>query len=103
MAILELKWTSTAVKQRNHIFDYWNEQNKSTAYSKKLNIKIKKRISLLKQFPNLGKTIEFKNTRTISLGQYSIFYQLIENSIVITGLWDNRQDPKKLLKILKNE
>lgn len=30
MDALKLFWTSTAIKQRNHIFDYWNKRNKST-------------------------------------------------------------------------
>jgi len=74
MARLALKWTKTAVRQRNHIFTYWTERNKNNAYSIKLNRMIKERISLLKQFPNIGKTTGFKNTRVILLGEYSVFY-----------------------------
>ncbi|MCD4774389.1 MAG: hypothetical protein K8R41_13505 [Bacteroidales bacterium] len=48
MAWLKIFWTSTAIKQRNHIFEYWNERNKSTTFSKKLNKKIKERVKLLK-------------------------------------------------------
>ena len=48
-----------------------------------------------------GRTVDFKNTRAVSLGHYSIFYQHIENSIIITAFWDNRDDPSKLLNILK--
>jgi len=100
MARLALKWTNTAVRQRNYIFAYWDERNKNTAYSKKLNKMIKVRVSLLKQFPNIGKITGFKNTRVISLGKYSIFYQIKDNDIIITGFWDNRQDPKVLLRVL---
>jgi len=103
MARSKLKWTRIAIRQRNHIFEYWNERNKSNAYSKKLNRNIKERITLLKQFPNLGKTTDFGHTRVILLGHYSIFYQFIENSIIITGFWDNRQDPGKLLEVLKKK
>lgn len=55
MARLNIFWTVTAVKQRNFIFHYWNDRNKSTSYSKKLNQKIKERIYLLKTNPLLGK------------------------------------------------
>lgn len=34
------------------------------------------------------------------LGNYSIFYKIFDEKIIITAFWDNRQDPKKLLKIL---
>ena len=102
MAWLKIFWTSTAIKQRNHIFEYWNERNKSTTFSKKLNLKIKERVKLLKANPELGKNTKFNNTRTISLGHYSILYKKIDLKIVITGFWDNRQDSKKLIEFLKN-
>jgi ParE toxin of type II toxin-antitoxin system, parDE len=102
MAELVVFWTKTAVKQRNHILEYWIERNKSIFYSKKLISKINERISLLKNKPDLGKTTDFKKTKIITLGHYSILYQKQKNKIIITGFWDNRQDPKKLLEFLKS-
>jgi hypothetical protein len=55
----------------------------------------------LKNKPDLGKTTNFQKTRIISLGHYGILYQKQKNKIIITGFWDNRQDPKKLLEFLK--
>jgi len=103
MARLKIFWTSTAVKQRNHIFNYWNERNKSTTYSKKLNNKVGERIKLLKAYPQMGKKTEVSNTRAISLGHYSILYRQVESNIIITGFWDNRQDPTKLIEFLKKK
>ncbi len=100
MAELTIFWTNTALKQRNYTFEYWNERNKSTTYSKKLNLSIKERTNILKTNPELGKKTEFKNTRAISLGHYTILYKKIDSKIIITGFWDNRQDPEKLLKFL---
>jgi len=101
MARLRIFWTSTAVKQRNQIFNFWNERNKSTTYSKKLNDKVSERIKLLKAYPQIGKKTEVSNTRAISLGHYSILYSKVKSSIIITGFWDNRQDPMKLIEFLK--
>ncbi len=101
MARLKITWTATAIKQRNQVFEYWNNRNKSTVYSKKLNGKIKERVSLLKTNPHLGKVTEYEPTRAISLGHYSILYKIIESDVFVTGFWDNRQDPKKLLAALK--
>ncbi len=100
MAELTIFWTNTAIKQRNYTFEYWNERNKSTTYSKKLNSSLKERINILKINPELGKKTEFNNTRVISLGHYSILYKKLDSKIIITGFWDNRQDPEKLLKFL---
>ncbi len=102
MAKIKLFWTITAVKQRNYIFKYWNSRNKSNLYSKKLLKKINNRIELIKTHPKIGKKVEFDTTRIISLGHYSILYKQINSEIYITGFWDNRQDPKKLLDFIKN-
>jgi len=77
MAQLTIHWTETAIRQRNYIFGW-------------------------KQNPELGKKTDFKNTRAVSLGHYSILYQKSNFKIIITGFWDNRQEPEKLLKFLKN-
>ncbi|MHB1107961.1 MAG: type II toxin-antitoxin system RelE/ParE family toxin [Lutibacter sp.] len=100
MAELTIFWTNTALKQRNYTFEYWNERNKSSTYSKKLNSSIKERTNILKTNPELGKKTEFNNTRVISLGHYSILYKKVDSKIMITGFWDNRQNPDKLLKFL---
>lgn len=41
---LTIFWTQTAKQQRDHIFDYWNNRNKSKSYSRKLNLAIIERI-----------------------------------------------------------
>ncbi|MHC1777106.1 MAG: type II toxin-antitoxin system RelE/ParE family toxin [Lentimicrobium sp.] len=102
MAGIAVFWTNTALKQRNSIFRYWNERNQSNSFAKKLNIKIKGRLELLKHNPEIGKRTDFANTRTISLGHYSIFYQINNSKLIITSFWDNRQEPGKLVNYLKN-
>ena len=98
---LTIFWTQTAIKQRDHIFDYWNNRNESNTYSRKLNLTIRERVELLKSQPNIGKKTNFGETRAIIMGHYSILYKIDRPRIVITGFWDNRQDPKKLLGFLK--
>ncbi len=71
-------------------------------YSKKLNLKIKERTTLLKLYPDLCLETPFTKTRVLYLGYYSILYQFSEQQIIITGFWDNRQDPIELLHFLKN-
>jgi len=103
MAKLSIYWTLTAIKQRNYIFAYWNERNKNNTYSKKLNIAIKERISILIDNPRLGKPTQHGEVRGISLGHYSIFYKIQGTHIYITALWDNRQKPQKLIKVLRKK
>lgn len=103
MAQLKVFWTESAIRQRNFIFEYWIERNQNYNFVKKLNVQIKNVINLLKKNPELGKQTNYKNTRALIIGHYSILYQKIDNQIIITGLWDNRQNPNQLLTyLLKN-
>ena len=101
MAKREIVWTETAAKQRRFILEYWNENNNSTDYSEKLIVEIRRRLDTLVQFPESGRKTDFPNTFVTSLGHYSIFYQLQKMKLIITGFWDNRQDPIKLVKLLR--
>jgi plasmid stabilization system protein ParE len=100
MVKLTIFWTEVAIKQRDLVFAYWIERNKSNTYSKALNAKINERISQLTTNPKLGKKTNFEYTRVVSLEHYSIFYKKMNFKIIITGFWDNRQDPEKLLLLL---
>lgn len=94
-------WTETALKQRREILKYWTARNGSTKYAERL-IKItKEKTALILQNPYIGKPTNHFETRTTAMGNFSIYYRIIEENIFITAFWDNRQDPGKLLEILK--
>jgi toxin YoeB len=98
---MKVTWTVTAAKQRNQIFQYWNDRNKSTHYSEKLDVEIRRWTDRLKRNSQLGRATDFKNVRRISMGHYSLFYKATNDDITVVALWDNRQDPAKLLRFLK--
>lgn len=100
---LTVFWTNTAKKQRDHVFNYWNKRNKSTVYSKNLNLAIKQRTDSLKTHSETGKPTNFKDTRAIIMRYYSILYKVQRQKIIITAFWDNRDDPEKLLKLMQGE
>ncbi len=102
MGRLKIVWTQTAVRQRNLIFQYWNTRNASPEYSRKLNASVRERVGLLRGHPEIGVKTEFGHHRVISLGHYSIFYVVKNDRIYITAFWDNRQEPHKLLTILRS-
>ena len=101
MARRAVKWTRTADIQFVGILEYWAKRNKSKAYSKKLIHLVQEISGLIAETPFLFPESGFKNTRFVALGNFSLFYQVREKEIIVTAFWDNRQDPKKLLKILK--
>jgi plasmid stabilization system protein ParE len=94
----EIVWTKIAQTQRRAILAFWNEKNGNTTYAQKLIIEIRERLETLCIHPNSGKKTLFKNTRVAAMGHYSIFYQVHQRKLIITGFWDNRQNPKSLLK-----
>jgi len=100
MAKKSIVWTQTAIKQRRHILKYWTIRNHSTTYAEKLIRLIKERIDLIAENPFAGKPTNHSDTREAAMGNFSIYYKLINNKIFITAFWDNRQSPKKLIKIL---
>jgi len=95
-----VEWTENAVQQRDCIFEYWNNHNGSTLYSEKLNRIIQSKIEQIIIYPNSG--MQFKNTlyRLIRFDNFSLIYKVFEPKIIIYSVWDNRQNPKKLLEIL---
>jgi plasmid stabilization system protein ParE len=94
-------WTETAAKQRREILKYWTLRNASTVYAEKLIAISEARIkAILKHPEGFPKTI-YPDTRVSALGHFSILYKLTDDYLIITAFWDNRQDPKKLLKIIQ--
>src|SRR5690606_15940378 len=94
-------WTRTADIQYVGVLEYWAKRNKSKTYSKKLIKIVAERTKQIAETPFLFKPADFKDTRVASLGNFSIFYKVTDDEIIITAFWDNRQDPKKLLRIFK--
>ncbi len=98
-----VRWTRTADIQYVGILEYWVKRNKSTTYSKKLIKIVAERTKQIAKTPFIFKKADFNETRVASLENFSIFYKVTDEEILITAFWDNRQDPKKLLRILKDK
>jgi plasmid stabilization system protein ParE len=103
MAQRNVIWTRTADVQFVGILEYWVNRNKSNIYSKKLLKLVSQRTAQIAKNPLIYKKADFKDTRVASLGNFSIFYKVTNEEIIITAFWDNRQNPKKLLKILESK
>ena len=102
MAERKIIWTETAARQRRSILEYWLQRNQSPAYSLKLLRLSNEKANLIAENPMIYKAAEFPDTHVAALGHFSLFYKITESAIIITAFWDNRQDPKELLKLLKS-
>lgn len=103
MAKRTIVWTKTADLQFVGILEYWAKRNKSILYSKKLIQLVSERTQQLAENPYICKLSDFDDLRVASLGNFSLFYKFTDSLIIISAFWDNRQDPKKLLKMLQKK
>jgi plasmid stabilization system protein ParE len=101
MAQKTVKWTKTASRQLHQILEYWVERNGNGKYSLKLLGLIENSTTGIVENPLICKRSVFPETRVASMGNYSIYYKVLDAKIIITAFWDNRQDLKKLVKLLK--
>lgn len=103
MAKRAIVWTETAIKQRREILKYWTLRNQSSDYAEKLIKLIAKRTKVIVESPEAFKMADFPETRVSALGHFSIFYKVSATQLIITAFWDNRQDPKELLKLISEK
>jgi toxin YoeB len=96
MAKRKIIWSSKAKIDLLFILEFFHKRNGSKTYSKKLNAKIRRSVRLLSKHPNLGLQTDVDNVRNLIEGDYAIFYQLDNETIRITTIWDCRQNPDNL-------
>ena len=101
MAKRNVVWTETAAKQRREILKYWTKKNASNRYAEKLIKLTAKHIEIILKQPESSKSTEYPDTRVSAMGHFSIYYKLTSEQVIITAFWDNRQDPKKILDIIR--
>lgn len=83
------------------ILEYWIEHNQSKTYSIKLFNLFKEASSLISQYPNIGRPTDLPKIRIKTVRGYLMIYEELKEHIEILTIWNSRQDPKKLKKVLK--
>lgn len=86
-------WTFNAQEDRKAIFTFWNKNNRSNVYSKKLNNLILESLDSVSKNPFIGKRTTIINVRAKIVENYMIFYEITELHIVVLSIWDCRQNP----------
>ena len=92
----QIIWTKRAQQDRKEILQYWRVHNQSNAYSKKLNLLIKKAIALVAAHPHIGRRTNIYNVRVKLVRDYLVFYEESESEIFILTIWDNRRNPDEV-------
>jgi toxin YoeB len=97
----QVVWSLRAQDDRKNILSYWRQRNKSNTYSKKLNLLFKEVVNTIRDFPKIGKLTDDRNARIKVVRDYLIIYEETETTIYILTVWDGRQDPAELVKVLR--
>ena len=92
----KLNWQFEAQQDRKEIFQYQNKKNKSKEYSKRLNQLFRTKTEALKDFPYNGHTTNLENVRVLVIEKYLIVYEIFEQEVLISRIWDGRRNPEIL-------
>jgi plasmid stabilization system protein ParE len=99
--VKQIIWSQRAQDDRKQILEYWKNRNKSNTYSKKLDKRFREALNIIRDYPQIGKQTDDQKARIKIVKDYLLIYEETENTIILLTIWDSRQDPEKLEKILK--
>ncbi|MCU7616396.1 type II toxin-antitoxin system RelE/ParE family toxin [Chryseobacterium sp. PBS4-4] len=94
MAKRKIIWTTKANFERKEILEFWINRNKSSRFSKKLNVLFLEALKQICIYPNIGRKTSDQNTRVIIVRDYLIFYEFTDHEIIIQSVWDGRRENK---------
>lgn len=96
MAQNKIIWSHRARIKLYSILEFYADRNKSKVYSAKLYTRFIKETKLLAKHPNLGIKTEIESVRGLIVGEFIIYYEHQDNTIIIHTIWDSRQNPDNL-------
>jgi len=97
----EVVWSQRAEFDLEEIISFFNERNQSPGYAKKLISKFEKAGNILASFPFVGLKTDVDNIRFLIIKYYLLFYEVETGRIVIHSIWDSRQDPDQMKKLIE--
>lgn len=89
-------WSLRAQSDRKQILAYWISRNRSNVYSQKLDSRFREAVTIIQEYPRIGKQTQYQNVRIKIVGDYLLIYEETANAIIILTIWDSRQDPEKI-------
>lgn len=89
-------WSHRAMNDRMKILRYWQKRNKSKVYSQKLFRLFQVSVKQIGDNPTMGKPTSLNEIRSYVVRDYLIFYEILNEHILILTIWDSRQNPTSL-------
>ena len=100
---LKIVWTEKANNQVIETFQFWNENNQSNNYSRRLEKEILKQEKIIANFPNTGILTDNPDYRVVIVEHFKLFYRIDGETIYIVSFFDSRQHPAKAMKDLNQK
>lgn len=90
-------WSHRANIKLFQILDFYTQRNQSPLYAKRIFKKIKEELSLLKKQPDIGIPTDLDAVRGLIVEDFIIYYEEINEMIVVHTIRDCRQSPDDLI------
>lgn len=96
MAKREVVWSRNSEIQLQEIFEFFTKRNKSGQYSQKLYKKFKAELKTAALKPEIGIKTKLDQISGLIIRDYILFYEILDDKILVLKVWDCRQNPDKL-------
>ncbi len=96
MAKREVVWTRNSEIQLQEILEFFTKRNKNGQYSQRLYNKFKAKLKTAARRPDFGIKTKLEQIRGLIVGDYILFYEILNDKILVLKVWDCRQNPDKL-------
>ena len=94
MAKRRVIWMPRALKEYKDVMQFYAERNGNRTYSQKLHAAIKRRISTMQKFPEMGHPCANEKIRIVNVADFGIFYEFDNQDLLIHSFWDHRRNPE---------
>ena len=95
-------WSTVAKRNIAQIKQFYDDRNKNSNYSKKLRLVFKNAAHVIEMQPEIGTRTNIERIKGFIILNYIIFYEILEDHILILMVWDSRKDPSQIEEILKS-
>jgi len=96
MAKREIVWTRNSEIQLQEILSFYSQRNKSQNYSLKLYSKFKTELKKVALKPEIGLKTKLDLIRGLIVGDFILFYKILDDKILVLKVWNCKQNPDKL-------
>lgn len=96
MAKREVVWTRNSEIQLQEILEFYTQRNKSRNFALKLYRKFKTELKNVALKPEIGLKTKLDQIRGLIVGDFILFYKILDDKILILKVWNCKQNPDKL-------